>query len=98
MFIQKTTKKKEKKLSLNTKPIIYKDSHYRSLIKGISWRITGTIDTILLSWIITGQIKFALTIGLAETITKIILYYLHERIWEKIKLGKTKEPPIDYEI
>lgn len=64
------------------------EKHYRSLLKGISWRMLGTIDTIVISFFITGQIKFALSIGGVELFSKIILYYLHERIWNKIKFGK----------
>ncbi len=92
MLLQKNFTKKGKK------NIIYKDSHYRSFLKGISWRITGTIDTIVLSWIITGEFKYAISIGMTEVITKIILYYLHERIWEKIKFGRKTEPPPEYQI
>jgi uncharacterized membrane protein len=65
-----------------------KDNHLRSLIKGISWRITGTIDTITISFIITGNAFSALKIGGIEVITKILLYYFHERIWAKIDWGR----------
>ena len=65
-----------------------KEDHLRSLIKGISWRILGTIDTILLSWIITGKIQYAITIGFTEVFTKIFLYYLHERAWNYFDFGK----------
>ncbi len=78
--------------------ITYKEAHWRSLIKGISWRITGTLDTMILSWIITGQFKLAISIASAEIITKIVLYYIHERIWNKIKLGKKAVPPPEYQI
>lgn len=65
-----------------------KDSHSRSLIKGITWRITGTIDTIIIAFLITGKWNLALSIGGIEVATKILLFYLHERIWDKIKWGK----------
>lgn len=68
------------------------DKPYRSIVKAISWRTTGTLDTIILSFIITGKIKLALSIGALELITKTTLYYFHERLWNKIKFGKTKEP------
>lgn len=58
-----------------------KDTHARSVIKGISWRLVGTIDTIIVSYIVLGEIGQALTIGITEVITKIILYYFHERAW-----------------
>jgi len=61
----------------------------RHILKTITWRIVGTIDTIVLSWIITGDFKLGLKIGSIEVITKMILYYLHERVWYKyIKLGR----------
>ena len=60
----------------------------RSIAKSISWRVVGTVDTILISWIITGQVKTALSIGGIELITKMLLYFFHERIWNRIKWGK----------
>jgi adenylylsulfate kinase len=65
-----------------------KDSHSRSLAKGVSWRILGTIDTIVIAWFITGQAIKALSIGGIEVITKVILYYLHERVWQRVPWGK----------
>lgn len=66
-----------------------KDKRWRSIIKAFSWRLTGTVDTILISWLITGKLHIALSIGFVELFTKIFLYYCHERIWEKIPLGKS---------
>ncbi len=63
-------------------------SHKRHIAKAITWRLVGTIDTIVLSWIITGNPLTGLKIGFAEVITKMILYYLHERVWFKINLSK----------
>lgn len=63
-----------------------KDSHVRSIVKAISWRTLGTLDTFLLSWIITGQVHLAAAIGGLEVFTKMFLYYAHERVWTKIKL------------
>ncbi|MFK5959101.1 MAG: DUF2061 domain-containing protein [Lutibacter sp.] len=60
----------------------------RSIVKAISWRIIGTLDTIIISWFITGQIAMALSIGLVEVVTKMVLYFFHERIWNFIKWGK----------
>lgn len=61
----------------------------RHLAKTITWRVIGTIDTTLLSWFITGNWKFGLAIGGTEVITKMILYFLHERAWFKWgKLGR----------
>lgn len=64
------------------------ESHLRSIAKAISWRTTGTIDTFVLSWIITGSIKFAGTIAGTEVVTKVALYYFHERIWAIVPWGR----------
>jgi uncharacterized membrane protein len=58
-------------------------SYKRHLLKTITWRIVGTIDTMLLGWFVTGNIKLGLAIGGFEVITKMILYFLHERVWYK---------------
>tara|TARA_B100001094_G_C18003375_1_gene706354 strand:+ start:453 stop:662 length:210 start_codon:yes stop_codon:yes gene_type:complete len=59
----------------------------RSLLKAISWRIIGTLDTMTLGWIITGSPLMGLKIGALELFTKFILYYFHERIWLRSKFG-----------
>ena len=61
------------------------DSHSKSLVKSISWRILGTLDTIVIAWVLTGTLSVALSIGSIEIFTKFILYYGHERLWNKIK-------------
>jgi uncharacterized membrane protein len=63
------------------------EAHFRSVLKSISWRLVGTMDTIFISWLITGEVKTALTIGSIEVVTKMVLYYFHERTWTKIKWG-----------
>lgn len=64
------------------------DNHHRSILKAISWRITGTLDTILISFLITRRLTFAFSIGFVELFTKIALYYFHERLWNKLKFGR----------
>jgi adenylyl-sulfate kinase len=59
----------------------------RNILKTISWRIIGSIDTAILGWIITGNLSFGIKIGGAELLTKMLLYYCHERIWQNFKLG-----------
>ncbi len=71
------------------------DKHYRSLVKAVSWRVTGTIDTMIVSYFVTGKVKTALTIGAVEWFTKIMLYYGHERVWEKLSFGRVKEAKKD---
>jgi len=65
-----------------------KVSYKRHLAKTITWRLVGTMDTIMLSWLITGDLSIGLAIGGVEVISKMILYFLHERVWYKwIKFG-----------
>lgn len=64
------------------------DKASRSIVKAISWRVIGTLDTIVISWLITGEVTMALSIGLIEVVTKMLLYFFHERIWNLIKWGK----------
>ncbi len=59
----------------------------RSLLKALSWRITGSLDTVLLSWLFTQNMNTALAIGLTEVLTKTLLYYLHERAWNRVRIG-----------
>jgi uncharacterized membrane protein len=70
---------------------------YRSLVKAVSWRATGTVDTMVVSFLITGRLKWALSIGCVEIFTKVCLYYLHERAWNRISLGRHKATA-DYQI
>jgi len=64
------------------------ESHIRSITKGITWRITGSVDTFVIAWIITGHATLAASITGVELLTKITLYWLHERIWLKIRWGQ----------
>ncbi len=59
-------------------------SYKRHIAKSITWRIVGTLDTVILSGILTGSWVMGLTIGGVEVITKMILYFLHERAWYKL--------------
>ena len=59
------------------------DSNAKSLLKTISWRVVGTIDTMLIAYMLTGELTVAFSIGSVEVFTKLILYYLHERVWNK---------------
>ena len=63
----------------------------RHIAKTFTWRIVGTIDTMLLGWLISGNPLIGLKIGLLELITKMILYYFHERIWYKSKFGVSEK-------
>jgi uncharacterized membrane protein len=63
------------------------DTNKRHIIKTFSWRFIGTIDTILFGWIITGNPLLGIKIGFFETISKMLLYYGHEKLWYKINFG-----------
>jgi uncharacterized membrane protein len=65
------------------------DSHPRSIAKAISWRITGSVDTFVLSLIFTGSVKLAGSIAISEMATKMVLYYLHERAWSGIRWNQS---------
>ena len=62
-------------------------SRVRHLAKTITWRVVGTIDTMILAWVISGDPATGFKIGAAEVVTKMILYYFHERVWYKINFG-----------
>jgi uncharacterized membrane protein len=66
-------------------------SHKRHIYKAVTWRIVGTIDTLVIGTLITGSSEDGFKIGLAEVVTKIILYYLHERIWFNIRTSLTNK-------
>lgn len=59
----------------------------RHIAKTITWRIVGTIDTMFLGWIVSGDLKIGLSIGGLELITKMGLYYAHERVWYRSNFG-----------
>lgn len=68
------------------------ETHSRSFAKAISWRITGTVDTMIISLIFTQSFKLAAAIGLTEVATKSVLYYLHERAWLRVPYGRRPVP------
>jgi uncharacterized membrane protein len=65
-----------------------REAHTRSFLKAVSWRITGSVDTFVLSFLITGSAKMAGSIALIEVATKIVLFYLHERVWCAVPWGR----------
>jgi uncharacterized membrane protein len=64
------------------------DSHTRSVAKAVSWRVTGTVDTFLISWLSTGHVATAGGIAATEVLTKVVLFYFHERSWNLIRWGR----------
>jgi uncharacterized membrane protein len=66
------------------------ESHARSLVKAVSWRICGTAVTFALAWIVTRKLPTAAIIGAADAVTKVGAFYLHERVWQRIAFGKSE--------
>ena len=73
------------------------ESNARSILKAMSWRTTASIDTFIVSFLVTGRLKLALSIGGLELFTKLALYYGHERVWNRVRFGRAKVRS-DYEI
>ena len=66
------------------------ETHSRSVLKAISWRTLGTLDTFAISWFFTGRVEIAGSIAGVEIVTKIAWYYLHERVWAAIPWGRRR--------
>jgi len=72
------------------------ETHFRSVIKAVSWRAGGTLVTVIITWAVTGRLDLAVKVGVLETVVKIGAFYLHERIWDCLDFGKKKPP--EYQI
>ena len=64
------------------------ESPLRSVCKALSWRIIGTLDTLVVSYLLTGELLLASTIASVDFLSKLLLYFAHERIWNRISWGK----------
>lgn len=64
------------------------ETHTRSVLKAVSWRALGTLDTFAISWFMTGRVEIAGSIAGMEIVTKVVWYYLHERIWAIVPWGR----------
>lgn len=77
------------------------EAHSRSFVKAVSWRIVGSLDTFVISYLITGKLSYASWIISIETFTKILIYYFHEQFWawvpwwrpQDAEQGAAKEAP-----
>jgi len=72
------------------------ETRRRSFAKAISWRILAAIITSCVALAMTGQLEFAAKIGLIDTSVKLLIYFLHERVWNKVNYGRVPAP--DYEV
>ncbi|MBW2985811.1 DUF2061 domain-containing protein [Candidatus Woesearchaeota archaeon] len=66
------------------------DKHIRSITKGLSWRVLASLTTVILVYAFTGKLALAAGIGILEVITKLLIYYVHERAWNNVTWGKIK--------
>ncbi len=72
---------------------------YRSIVKSLSWRFLGTIYTVIVVYLLTGKFEQAFAFGGVEIVLKMLMYYFHERMWNKIKLGRIEDNAgVDYNI
>jgi adenylylsulfate kinase len=67
---------------------MYKETTFRSVLKTITWRLWATAITILLVWLFTRKLELAFSIGGLEVTSKLVAYFIHERIWDKINIGR----------
>jgi uncharacterized membrane protein len=81
VFSRKTQSKGFEEDKTSEKPL-------RSVVKALSWRIIGTLDTLVVSYLLTGEIGLATSIASIDFLTKLLLYFFHERIWNKVNWGK----------
>ncbi len=83
----------EKVMSTESPVHFEKEAHVskmRSFAKTISWRVLGSIDTFVITYLVTGEAKYGAFVASAEVVTKIFLYYFHERAWAHIRWGVVK--------
>lgn len=72
---------------------MFRETKARSILKAFSWRASGTIATGLIVLIFTGKVSLAFTIGFLEFISKMSLYFIHERVWNRIPFGRKEAVP-----
>jgi uncharacterized membrane protein len=78
--------------SILEKRCLLMETHVRSIAKAVSWRIVATLTTIFLVYVFTGNLVISGGVGLTELLTKIVIYYVHERVWNAIGFGRIKNP------
>ena len=76
---------------MQTELTAYRESHLRSLLKALSWRVVATTTTGVIAYFITGEIMAAIMIGGIEFFAKFIIYYLHERAWQFVPRGTIRQ-------
>lgn len=75
--------------------LMYRETNIRSIAKGFSWRLFATTTTVIIVYIFFGRLDLAIAAGLIETVSKVFLYYAHEKIWQRIRWGRKKIEPFN---
>jgi uncharacterized membrane protein len=73
------------------------ETNSRSIVKAVSYRILGSLSTGLIFFVLTGKFSLSVGAGMADFVIKIVLYFLHERLWNHISYGRDNKAP-EYEI
>ncbi len=72
---------------------MYTESNVRSVVKTLSWRVIATGTTATIVWLFTGELALAVAVGGVEAVSKMLLYYIHERGWDRVRLGRKEVEP-----
>ena len=67
---------------------MFEETSARSVVKALSWRFIATLTTAVLVFIFTGRFDLAITVGAIEAVAKMLLYFVHERVWNKLEFGR----------
>ena len=74
---------------------MYRETNIRSIAKGFSWRLFATTTTVTIVYVFFGRLDLAIAAGIIETVSKVLLYYAHEKIWQRVRWGKKKIEPFN---
>lgn len=74
---------------------MYRETNIRSIAKGFSWRLFATTTTVIIVYLFFGRLDLAIAAGVIETVSKVLLYYAHEKIWQRVRWGKKKIEPFN---
>ncbi|MFH1590505.1 MAG: DUF2061 domain-containing protein [archaeon] len=67
------------------------DTHGRSIAKAITWRLTASLTTATVTFVLTGDFMLSIGVGSIAGLIKLFLYYIHERVWNRVRWGKTRQ-------
>jgi uncharacterized membrane protein len=76
--------------SLHVEPKPYRESHTRTLLKTMSWRVVATTTTVIIAFVVIGDVSSAMAVGGIEFFAKMFIYYVHERAWQLVPRGSVR--------